>query len=540
MKLNAKLWAPAMLLAPITAYAQTDRRPNIVCIVAEDISPYIGCYGDSVAQTPNIDRLASEGVRYTNFYTTMGVSAPSRAGLITGMYPSAIGANYMRSGGNADYLPPDVISYRVVPPAGVKCYTEYLRAEGYYCTNNAKTDYQFDAPLTAWDENGRNAHWKNAPEGKPFFAIFNIGTTHESQIWERAGKPLTVDPKDVIPPPYFPDHPIIRRDMAVMYSNINHMDGEVQEFIRQLQEAGQLDNTIILWYSDNGGPLPRQKRSLYMSGLNVPLIIRYPDSMRKGTVNEQMCSFVDIPATILSLAGIRPPEYMHGKAFAGNFEAPPRQYVYGAKDRCDREVDKVGTVKDKRYQYIRNYMPDISGYRDLRYRKSIPMMMTMLEMRDAGQLNDVQMLWFKSPRPAEEFYDLATDPHNIRNLIADPRYKPEIDRLRLAYDQWIRDYNSLWLLPERETVAIFMPDGRQQTTAEPVIVRSGSSVSIFCETHGASIAYRINGAGYNDSHWFLYVGSIELKPGDTLTAIATRAGYRQSRPVEIDACIPGH
>jgi arylsulfatase A-like enzyme len=438
----------------------------------------------------------------------------------------------MRSGGSLDYLPADVISYQVVPPTGVKCYTEYLRAEGYYCTNNSKTDYQFDAPLTAWDENGREAHWKNAPEGKPFFAIFNIATTHESQIWERAAKPLTVDPKDVVLPPYFPDHPIVRRDMAVMYSNINHMDGEVQAFINQLQQAGKLDNTIIIWYSDNGGPLPRQKRSVYMSGLNVPLIIRYPDGMKKGSVDQQMCSFVDIPATILSLAGIRPPEYMHGKAFAGNFQAEPRQYIYGAKDRCDREVDKVGTVKDARYQYVRNYMPEISGYRDVRYRKSMPMMMQMLTMRDAGQLNETQMLWFNAPRPAEEFYDLQTDPHNIRNLIDDPKYKAEIARLRQAYDQWIRDYNSLWLLPERETVAIFMPNKQQQIVADPVIVRNGNSLRIFCETPGASIAYQINGAGYNPKHWFLYNSPLELKPGDTLTAIATRAGYKQSQPAQ--------
>jgi hypothetical protein len=245
-----------------------------------------------------------------------------------------------------------------------------------------------------------------------------------------------------------------------------------------------------------------------------------------------MCSFVDIPATILSLAGMRPPEYMHGKAFAGNFQAAPRQYIYGAKDRCDREVDKMATVKDKRYQYVRNYMPEISGYRDVRYRKSMPMMMRMLEMRDAGLLNDVQMQWFKAPRAVEEFYDIETDPHNIRNLIDDPKYKAEIARLRQAYDQWIRDYNSLWLLPERETVAIFMPNKQQQIVADPVIVRNGNSLRIFCETPGASIAYQINGAGYNPKHWFLYNAPLELKPGDSITAVATRAGYKQSQPAQ--------
>jgi arylsulfatase A-like enzyme len=530
-KRNQLKYLSAGLFLPLAGFAQHTNQPNIICLVCEDISPYIGCYGDEVAVTPNIDRLATEGVRYSNFYTTMGVSSPSRAGLITGMYPSAIGANYMRTMNQQQYLPEGIVSYEVIPPTGVKCYTEYLREAGYYCTNNSKTDFQFTSPLTTWDENGGDAHWKNTPEGKPFFSIFNFMVTHESQVWARANQPVTVDVKDIVIPPYFPDNEVVRRDMAVMYSNIEVMDQQVQEVIDELAKAGLLENTIIVWYSDNGGPLPRQKRSVYNSGLQVPLIIRYPDQKDRGTVDEQMCSFVDIPATMLSLVGIRPPEYMHGKAFAGKYEAPHRQYIYGAKDRCDEMVDKIGTVRDKKYQYIRNYMPEISGYRDLIFRKSMPMMQNMLELRDKVELNEVQMAWFKVPRPMEEFYDVENDPHNINNLIDDPGFREDIDRLRGVYEQWIHDYNSLWMLSEKEMMQMFMPEGKQQVVEKPVIIQQDNRVQIFCPTEGSSIAYQVNGKGYNEKHWLLYTGPVKLKSGDKIEAIATRAGYKQSEPV---------
>lgn len=196
------------LSVTIAQSAFSQNKPNILCVVCEDISPYLGCYGDPVAKSPNIDRLASEGIRFTRMYTPVGVCAPSRAALITGMYPTSIGANNMRNySPNSDYeaIPSDVSLYEVVLPEGIKCYTEYLRAAGYYCTNNNKTDYQFAPPLTAWDENGNNAHWRHRPSGKPFFSIFNLGVTHESQIWIRNSKPLVVDPDKVLLPSYYHD-----------------------------------------------------------------------------------------------------------------------------------------------------------------------------------------------------------------------------------------------------------------------------------------------------------------------------------------------
>jgi N-sulfoglucosamine sulfohydrolase len=379
---NSTIILSALTVQDIAAQEQ----PNILCVVCEDISPFLGCYGDPIAKTPNLDRLASESIRFTRMFTTVGVSAPSRAALITGMYPTSIGANHMRnytSQVNYKALPAGIELYEVVLPVGVKCYSEYMRAAGYYCTNNSKTDYQFAPPLTAWDENDQYAHWKNRPEGKPFFSIFNLDVTHESKIWMRTNEPLVVDPKKVPLPPYYPDDPIVRQDIAVLYSNINEMDRQVQLLIDEVKNAGLLSNTIIIFYSDNGGPLPRGKRALYESGTLVPFMVRFPDGYRKNEVETRLCSFVDIPATILSLAGIKPPAYMHGRPFLGKYRSAPRKYVFGARNRMDEVIDKMGYIRDANYRYIRNYMPEKPNYMPNSYRLQIPMMRRLIELLEA-------------------------------------------------------------------------------------------------------------------------------------------------------------
>ena len=523
-------------IANASENASGNKPMNILCIVCEDTStPYFGCYGGKLAVTPTIDNLAKEGVRYTNFYDVIGVSAPSRVALITGLYPTAIGANNMRTWGSApENYPEGVPPYEFVPPAGVKCYPEYLRAAGYYCTNNAKTDYQFIPPLTAWDECNGRAHWKNAPEGMPFFAIFNIEVSHESYVWVNRNKPLTVDPKDVPVPPYFPDTDTVRRDIARVYSNLRLADQQIEQRINELKDAGKLDNTIIIFYSDNGGPLLRQKRTVYEAGIHVPLIIRYPDGKGAGTVNDRICSFVDIPATIMSLLNIRPPAYMHGKAFTGKYEATPREYAFAAQDRCDVYYDKVGSVRDKHFLFVRNYMPEIAGYLDAGYRRQMPLMMDILKERDSGRLNKIQMDYFIAPRPVEEFYDVDNDPHTINNLINDQRYQTDIDRLRKAHNQWVQEYNDLWFLSEKELREYMMPGGVQKVVGAPVVVRSKDEVSIFCATEGASIAYKVNGKGFTPQHWMLYTKPVTLKKGDTIEAIAVRAGFKPSITVNIE------
>ena len=536
MRLFNKNWLVLVMISfvqPALLAQKQPKQPNILCVVTEDISPFLGCYGDPIAKTPNLDKLAKESIRFTRMFTPVGVCSPSRAALITGMYPTAIGANHMRNyatnPARTDYFPsPELHDYEVVPPTGVKCYTEYMRAAGYFCTNNEKTDYQFAPPLTAWDENGKMAHWKHRPAGKPFFAIFNLMVTHESMIWLRAKEPLVVDPKKVPLAPYFPDDSIVRRDVAIMYSNIHESDRQTQALIDEVKAAGELDNTIIIFYADNGGPLPRHKRSLKESGTLVPFMIRFPDGYRKGDVENRLCSFVDIPATLLSLVGINPPAYMHGQAFLGPYNTTDREYVFGGRDRQDEQVDKQGYVRDKRYRYVRNYMPEQAEYMPVKFRLQMPMMKRMVELHKQGKLNAAQELWFKAPRPVEEFYDVDKDPHELTNLINDPTYKKDIDRLRSAYNDWNKKYNALWALPEVETMHRFMPNGKQPVAETPTFRPTPQGLVIESPTQGASLAYQINGEGYTKAHWLLYTSPIKTKPGDVVTAVSVRAGYKNS------------
>jgi len=298
-----------------------DFQPNILWLVAEDLSPVIPPFGDNTIETPNLSRLAAEGVCYDNVYSPSPVCAPSRAALATGMYPTHIGANHMRTGpwfatdvpqslleGYAAKPSPDFDHYEALPPTGVRMFSEYLREKGYYCTNNAKQDYQFRCSITAWDENGKTGHWKNKKARQPFFAIFNYNITHESQIWARAKDSLWVDKDLEVPvPPYLPDTEIGRQDIRQMYSNIKQMDYQVGEMLKELEAAGELDKTIIVWYTDHGGPLPRQKRLLYDSGLRVPMIIRFPNQLFAGERDDRFISFIDFGPTALSMAGIKPP-----------------------------------------------------------------------------------------------------------------------------------------------------------------------------------------------------------------------------------------
>ena len=521
------------LLLATEALGKTVDQPNILCITCEDISPRLGCYGDPVAKTPNLDEFSKEAIRYTRMFTTVGVSAPSRSALITGMYPTAIGSNYMRNFTKPTSMPEGIPPYQVVLPEGIKCYTEYMRAVGYYCTNNAKTDYQFDPPLTAWDEQGNKAHWKNAPKGKPFFSIFNLNVTHESQVWVRSNKPLVVSPEDVQIPPYYPDDPVIRHDMAVMYSNIYEMDRQFKVLVDELKAAGKWDNTIIIWFSDNGGPLPREKRAVYETGMLVPFMIRFPDGYKAGTVEDRMCMFPDIPATILSLAGIRPPEYMQGEAFLGKFaHSTPRLYVYGARNRMDEQIDKQGAVRDKRFRYIRNYNPERPNYNSNAYRLQMPMMRRMIELLQRDSLGAEQMRWFAAPRGKEEFYDVEKDPYEMRNLIADPSYEEDIARLRKELDRWINKETPRWLQSEIENQEMMWPGAKQPELREPVCVSTRKGIILGSLDKSVSYAYQINGKGYTAEHWFLYTEPILLKKGDILTVIAVRAGMKNSKKVE--------
>lgn len=522
------------LLFSCGSRVEKEFQPNILCLVCEDISPYLGCYGDPVALTPNLDKLAAEGIRFNRMYSVYGVCAPSRNALITGMYPASIGGGNMRTGNKRPVINvPDSLQippYESTPPAFVKCYTEYLRAAGYYCTNNAKEDYQFKAPRSAWDESSNTAHWRDRPDGMPFLAIFNFIRSHESQIWAWEQEPWIIHPDSVIVPPYYPDTPLVRRDIARMHSNNTIMDREVGEIIAQLEEDGLLENTIIIFYSDHGGPMPRGKRELLETGTLVPFIVRLPGKERAGTEINDLCSFVDIPATILSLAGIKVPDYMHGKAFMGDQKAAPREYIFTARDRMDECFDCRRAVRDERYRYVRNYRPDFGAYLDLSFRKQMRTMNELLRFRNSHDLNEEQDYWFREKKAEEELYDLETDPYELNNLAGAPGYSEVQSRLSGVLDKWISDIDDKGIkhATEKELMLSMWPEGIQPLTLKPDISLNNGKVVIDCKTEGASLVYQVNGAGFRSDHWNLFTGPLDLEPGQKVTAIAHRIGYAES------------
>lgn len=502
------------------------QKPNFLVITCEDISPVIRCFGDSVAYTPNLDQMASEGIRFTNVFSVSGVCAPSRAALITGLYPSSFGANNMRT--NRKNLPDNIPPYEAVPPPEVKCYSELLRREGYYCTNNVKTDYQFKSPITAWDDCSTGASWRNRPDGMPFFSVFNIMTTHESQVWDRANDPVVIPPEKVKVPPYYPDNPVVRKDIARVYSNTTIMDREVKEIIDLLIEDNLLDSTIIIFYSDHGGPLPRQKREIYDSGLKVPMIIRFPDKAFAGTINNDLISFVDIPATILSLAKIDIPDYMHGQAFWGKQKADPREYIFAARDRMDGHYDMRRAVRSKKFKYIKNYKPETGCYQDIRFRKNgLDIMKELLRLKELNKLNNHQMYWFRETKEPEELYDIENDPHELNNLADDIKYSDVLEKLRTVHEKWMEDVNDKGLLSEKELVWSMWPDGVQPVTENPEIIITHGMAELTCETNGASIAYKIN----RNARWQVYTTPFMTNSGDTLSALAIRIGFKPSKEV---------
>ncbi|HXW04356.1 MAG TPA: sulfatase-like hydrolase/transferase [Vicinamibacterales bacterium] len=524
-------------------------RPNILWISNEDMSPRLGSYGDRLARTPALDRLARESIRFTRAFTTAPVCAPSRAAIITGMYQNAIGAQHMRT--TEDTVPELPGPYLAVPPFYVKAFPEYLRAAGYFTSNRSKTDYQFGVPFTIWDDLGAQAHWRNRPDrSRPFFSVFNLEVTHESRIFPsspaRKGKPLVTDPASVQVPPYYPDTPLVRQELARVYDNIADMDAQVAEILAQLEADGLADQTIVFYWSDHGDGMPRAKRSLYDSGLHVPLMIRWPAALKPaftpGTTSDQLVSFVDLAPTVLALAGLEVPGHIQGRVLVGPHAVPAPEYVYGARDRMDIEYDMMRSARDARFLYIRNFVPELPYAGLIPYRNQSDIMQELLRLQAEGRLNGPPALWLRTSRPVEELYDTIADPHQINDLAKDPAHRAPLERLRAAVADWMRRIGDQGLINEPEMIQRMWPGGVQPETARPYIrsrralnapdrpesvaITGPTEFVIYVPTQGASIGYTTEeGPGAN---WRLYTGPILVPGPATIRAKAIRYGYKES------------
>jgi uncharacterized sulfatase len=461
--LHSTTAAVAALSAPHWTRAQDAQRPlNILWLTCEDMSPNLGCYGDTQASSPHIDSLAQEGLRYTHAFSVSGVCAPSRSCLITGMYPTTLGTMHMRC--------------RNQPPQTVRCFPEYLKAAGYYCTNNRKEDYNFEPPKTVWDDSSAKAHFRNRPNpDQPFFAVFNFTITHESQI----GTPLEEmdednkklleglekhDPAHISVPPFYPDTPVIRKHWAHYYDLISAMDRQVGQVLAELEEDGLAENTVVFFYSDHGTGVPRCKRWMYDTGLHVPLVVRWPGALEGGTVTDRLVSFVDFAPTVLSIAGVNIPEHMQGTPFLGMAEGEPRKTIHAARDRMDSRYDILRAVRDKRFKYIRNYEPWIPYDLKLQYPESFAIMQELRRVEAEGGFEGPPALFFRDRKPLEELFDTQADPYEFNNLAEDPAYADTLERLRGQMDSWIRETQDLGMVPEF-ALEDWLPSG---TTPEPL------------------------------------------------------------------------
>lgn len=430
-------------------------RPNILWISCEDISPNLGCYGDPDAVTPNLDRLASQGVLFRNAFTHAGVCAVLRSGVITGRYPISIGTQHMRS-----FRPTLTDS---------PCFPELLRAAGYFCTNRSKTDYQFKHSPQTWDrEGGRHQDWRERPNpDQPFFSVVNFTISHESQVRHGLKKHQEIlaklsagqkhDPEKVQLPPYYPDTPEVRKDMAWYHDNISEMDRQAGELLQRLEDDGLTDSTVVVFWSDHGQGIPRGKRWLYDSGTHVPMLVRFPDKFAAGSERQELVTLLDLAPTMLAMAGAEIPANMDGRVLWGPERQAEPQTLFFHRDRMDETYDLIRSARDHRFRYIRNYQPLRTYNQYLEYLELMPTMKVWREQHHAGELAPAAEQWFHT-KPLEELYDVVADPYQVKNLAHDPRYAETLQQLRDATEAWQLEQGDTGMTPEVIMLDELWPD----------------------------------------------------------------------------------
>jgi uncharacterized sulfatase len=414
-----------------------ENRPNILWLDVEDLCPDIGCYGNSLVYTPNLDRLALEGVLYTNAFVTGPVCSASRSAIITGMYQTSIGAHNHRSHRRDNYSLPEP----------VKIVTEYLHNAGYYTCNcewddfskPGKKDYNFNI-----SKSFIGTDWHQRKSDQPFFAQIHFSVTHR-EFKKDSINPI--DPDLIKLPPYYPDHPIARKDWALYLESIQVLDRQIGRILKMLEEEDLVDNTIVFFTADHGRAMLRGKQWLYEGGIHVPLIIRWPGILESGKVVEELISLIDLAPTWLKIAGVKIPEHMQGKCFMGPHIE--RQYIFAARDRCDETDDRIRSVRTKHYKYIRNFYPQQPYTQFNAYKKRQYPVLTLMEvLHSYGELNSEQEHFMSSARPVEELYNLKEDPYEICNLVKNPEYCNVLEELRVVLDEWICQKKDKGQIPE--------------------------------------------------------------------------------------------
>ena len=507
--------------------------PNILWLSIEDTGQQVEPY-DPYARTPHIAQLAKQGVTFLEAYSHSPVCAPTRSGIITGMYPTAIGTQHMRS--------------RMVPPPFVRAFPEYLRRLGYYTTNNSKTDYNFPTPLTAWDDSSRTAHWKNRPDpDQPFFAVFNFSSSHEGSV-RRQYAARVADPSNAIHdasrlplPPYYPDTPKVREAWAAYYDVVTLTDRTIGQMLQELEDAGLADETLVVFWGDHGVGLARGKRWIYDSGLKVPLIMRWPGRIEPDTLRSDFVQFIDLAPTMISAAGGEPPEHFHGRVIVGDHQGPEPKFLYHGRDRMDERYDMIRGVRNRRFLYVRNFESHRPWVQFMRTPSQGPIYQELERLKHSGGLGPLAAPFMRDTKPFEELYDVVADPHQVFNLATDPRFAGQLKALRAELGNWMRRIDDKGLVPEPELYRRMFANEDNETTQVPIATKGrldngAATVSLKAQTEGSSLAYRViaaGGASAPKDHWMLYTNAVQLQQGESLQAVATRLGFADSAIVTV-------
>lgn len=455
-------------------------RPNILWIVSEDNSPLIGAYGDTYATTPNIDKLAKKSIVYDNAFANSPVCAPTRSSIITGMHANAIGTGNMRS--------------RNKIPDFIKPYTYYMRAAGYYATNDSKTDYNYataDIPdgkillESTWTEIDSKlwdvGDYSNRQPGQPFFHIYNIMDSHEYNVHTSVTKTKHI-PADFTLPPYHPDTPEIRSDWASYYDSISKMDSLVGKKLAELDAAGELENTIIFYYSDHGGVIARSKRFIYDTGTKIPFMVHVPEKFKhlvkraKGSRTDQMIDTVDLAPTLLHLAGIEKPAHLQGHNIFSAAIEHTKKYNYLYRGRMDERIDLVRALRDKKFKYTRNYMPHRATGQHLNYLWNAQSIRSWQQECLNNRCNKIQQQFWQLKEP-EELYDIESDPWEVNNLAKSPAYNHVLSSMRESLQEKNRRYKDIGFIPEGE-----LAKRTKDITAHQLVRQPSFPINLVIET----------------------------------------------------------
>ena len=506
----------------VSVYCIGQESPNFLWIVCEDQSLFFSMYGDSSANTPNINQLAKDGIVYQNCYTPSPVCAPSRSSLITGMYPTTLGTQHMRAYKN---LAENTINshnslpyYSSKPKKPIRFFTEELRAKGYYCTNNSKEDYNMITSPLAWDESSKSAHWRNRQDGQSFFSVFNFNTTHESNVWKNKTQYSKYELENVLIPNIFPDDDGIKSDILTNYKNIEKLDEQIGVIINQLKADSLYENTIIFFFSDHGGPFPRYKRSIYETGIRVPMIAKWIDDSLRGNVY-QIISFVDFAPTILDAANVEREFPFEGVSF---FKKDHRKYAYAATDRFDGSTDRRRSIIGNNFKLIYNSDTTTPVYKTISYRQKMKTMQVLDSLQQKQELNIYFSNWFSKHKNRFELYKISEDYFETNNLIHNPKYEKIYKTLRYYLFRWMTDSDFGNMSESDMLDSMFTKSMSIPKLNIPKIIMNDLGYIIEPNNLYTSIGWR----NKNEITWNIYTENELIQPKDDFEVLLFRPGYK--------------